>query len=90
MQTAFKNKIPAILGKHNIHPEMTDLFGRKGRKFLEALNLRPRYRQILDEYLSLLDTLKKKILAVNSQIRAQVLKDKEANLLTDKRPYRIQ
>ena len=82
MQTALKNKIHAILAKHNIHPPMSDLFGRQGRKFLESLTLRPRYRQILDEYLTLLDILKEKILAVNNQIRAQVLQDKEASLLT--------
>ena len=42
MRSAIKNRVHAILAKHGIIHQHSDLFGKGGREFLAALELRDR------------------------------------------------
>jgi len=78
MQTALKNRIHAILHRHGILHEQSDLFGRKGRRFLSLLvaphdaTLPDSARAMLKGYLQLLDHVRRQIAAVTRQFRKQV------------------
>ena len=49
MRSAVKNRVHAILAKHGIPREHSDLFGKGGREFLAALGLRDAPRRRLDQ-----------------------------------------
>jgi transposase len=57
LRTAVKNRVQAILHRHGILHDFSDLFGRAGRRFLDDLILPAGSRQALQGYLQLLDTL---------------------------------
>ena len=77
-QTAFKNRIHAILHRHGILCEQSDLFGRDGRRFLNLLvvpedaTLPDSARAMLKGYLELLDQVRRQIAAVTRQFRQQI------------------
>ena len=54
IQTSVKNRIHAILAKHNIQHGFSDLFGTSGTAFLKSLKLPDIFRLELDGYLDLL------------------------------------
>lgn len=68
IQTAIKNRIHAILSKHNIQHNFTDLFGRAGREFLKVLVLPPIFRFELNGYLDILD----KVITVLNQAKKEI------------------
>ncbi len=78
MQTAMKNRIHAILHRHGILQEQSDLFGRDGRRFLNLLvvpkdsMLPDSGRATLEGYLQLLDHLRRQIAAATHVFRKQV------------------
>ena len=86
MQTALKNRIHAIMHRHGILCEQSDLFGRDGRRFLDLLvagnkggmDVRAREclpdsgRATLKGYLQLLDHLRRQIAAATRAFRKQV------------------
>lgn len=53
MRSAVKNRVHAILAKHGIANEHSDLFGKGGREFLDQLQLRDAPRRRLDSLMSL-------------------------------------
>ena len=57
LRTAVKNRAQAILHRHGILHDFSDLFGKAGRRFLDDLALPEGSRQALNGYLRLLDTL---------------------------------
>jgi transposase len=57
LRTAVKNRAQAILHRHGILHDFSDLFGKAGRRFLENLALPEGSRQALQGYLQVLDTL---------------------------------
>jgi transposase len=75
-QTQTKNRIHAILHRHGILTELSDLFGVAGRRLLSLLsqdkNLRASTRQTLKGELILLDTLRRLIARVTRQFRATI------------------
>jgi transposase len=75
-QTQTKNRIHAILHRHGILTELSDLFGVSGRRFLSLLsqdkNLRASARQTLKGELILLDTLRRLIARATRQFRATI------------------
>ena len=77
-QTAFKNRIHAILHPRGILCEQSDLFGRDGRQFLNLLvvpedaTLPDSARAMLKGYLELLDQVRRQIAAVTRQFRQQI------------------
>jgi len=78
MQTALKNRIHAIMHRHGILHEQSDLFGRNGRRVLNLLvaskdaTLPDSGRATLKGYLQLLDHLRRQIAAATRAFRKQV------------------
>jgi transposase len=77
-QTGLKNRIHAIMHRHGILREQSDLFGRDGRKFLDLLiapedaTLPDSARAMLKGYLELLDDVRLRIAALTKQFRQQI------------------
>ena len=78
LQTGLKNRIHAILHRHGIVREESDLFGTSGRRFLQTLvgpgeaTLPDSGRAMLKGYLQLLDQLRRQIASVTREIRGQI------------------
>lgn len=79
LQTGLKNRIHAILHRHGILHDFSDLFGGQGRRMLTRLAndrqgeyLRDSARATLKGYLQLLDHLRRQIAAVTRTIYRQL------------------
>ena len=79
LQTGLKNRVHAILHRHGILHDFSDLFGAQGRRMLTRLanntskpRLRESGRATLKGYLQLLDHLRRQIAAVTRSIRGQL------------------
>ncbi len=81
MRTALKNRIHAILAKHGITREQSDLFGKAGREFLATVQLRDAPRRRLDSLLSLIDDFDREITATTKEIDQQAKADERVALL---------
>jgi transposase len=89
LQTGLKNRVHAILHRHGIVHEESDLFGARGRRFLlhlalekENVSLLPSSaRTILKQYLQLLDHLRRQIASVTREIRRFVSRTPAAERL---------
>jgi transposase len=83
-RTRHKNRIHTILSRYNLHSPCTDLFGKQGRAFLEKVrnHLSTTHQLMLDNYLSLIDTLNERIKSVNQIIRSWVKNDPRTKILT--------
>ncbi len=57
LRTQVKNKVHAILAKNGVRTPTKTAFGKKARRFLAQIPLRPCYRLALDGYLRLLEAL---------------------------------
>ena len=67
-QTWVKNQVHSLLTKENLIPPGTDLFGVKGRLWLENQKLSENKEIILKQMLLLLNDVKKKVVALDKQI----------------------
>jgi transposase len=80
LQTGLKNRIHAVLHRHGIVQEFSDLFGKAGREFLQHLvepddgTLRESAKGVLGGYLKLLAQLRQQIAQVTRQFRRQLVK----------------
>ena len=87
MQTRLKNQIHAIMHRHGIVQEFSDLFGRDGRRFLNRLvvpkdeTLRASAKATLKGYLQSLDHVRGQIARVTREIRRQLEKSPEGRRL---------
>ena len=68
MRSAVKNRVHAILAKHGIANEHSDLFGKGGREFLAVLELRDAPRRRLDSLMSLICDFDREIEATTQEI----------------------
>ncbi len=81
MQTQIKNRIHAVLHRHGIVQEHADLFGVKGRRFLNLLvapndvTLGDSTRMTLTGHLQMLDFVRGQIAGATREIRRQIKKD---------------
>ncbi len=81
MQTQIKNRIHAVLHRHGILHEHSDLFGTEGRRFLSLLvapndiTLRDIARATLKGHLQMLDHVRRQIARATQAIRKQIKKD---------------
>ncbi len=91
MQTGVKNRIHALLHRHGIVNEHSDLFGVAGRRMLallvndddaDAQRLRQTSRQVLKEQLIMLDALRRLIARATRQFRMTVQQSEPARRLT--------
>ena len=82
MRSAVKNRVHAILAKHGIANEHSDLFGKGGREFLEQLQLRDAPRRRLDSLMSLICDFDREIEATTREIEEQAKADDRVDVLT--------
>lgn len=69
--TMLKNRIQALLHQHDLtKPEATDLFGARGRKWMEGLRLPFPDGEILSEDLALLDVVRERIASSEGLIKS--------------------
>lgn len=81
IQTALKNWIHALLAKLNVTVPFDDAFGKGGRAFLDALDLREPYAGHLRAALRILDALASEIEREATAIRATLKADDRATIL---------
>jgi transposase len=82
MRSAIKNRVHAILAKHGIANEHSDLFGKGGRVFLEQLQLRDAPRRRLDSLMSLICDFDREIQATTREIEEQAKAHDRVDVLT--------
>lgn len=83
IQTRLKNRIHSVLAKLGITHKFTDLFGKKGREFLDGLceSLSFPYRDELQSMLELLDAVKIQIARLTQTIDSLCKDNREASLV---------
>jgi transposase len=90
IRSALKNRVHAILAKHGITRQHSDLFGKGGRRFLDELQLREAPRRRLDSLLALIDDFDREIQATTAEIDQRAKADDRVDVLTQIRgvgPY---
>jgi transposase len=90
MRSALKNRVHAILAKHGITRQHSDLFGKGGRLFLAELQLREAPRRRLDSLMALIDDFDREIQATTAEIDQRAKADDRVDVLTQIRgvgPY---
>ena len=81
MRTAVKNRVHALLARHGIRPEHTDLFGKSGREFLAGLELPAGSRRRLDSLMALIADFDREITAATREIDARAKIDERVDVL---------
>lgn len=81
LRTQVKNKIHAILFKHALKHNFSNLFGKGGRNWLASLKLGEPFQSNLDKYLKLIDELTYLIVNAEAGIESSVKNHPQANLL---------
>jgi transposase len=82
IRSALKNRVHAILAKHGISRQHSDLFGKGGREFLQALRLREAPRRRLDSLLALIDDFDREIASTTTEIEQRAKADDRVDVLT--------
>jgi transposase len=82
MRSAVKNRVHAILAKHGIAREHSDLFGKGGRQFLAALELRDAPRRRLDSLIALIEDFDREIEQTTREIDQCAQADDRVDVLT--------
>jgi len=80
-RTRYKNQIHAVLHLHGERPQVTDLFGRAGRAWLETRPLRPAARQAIHTSLRMVDQLDQEVHTLDQQLRLLAKEDPAARCL---------
>lgn len=84
IRTGIKVRIHAILGKRGVMPpEFSDLFGKAGREWLDALALPAEYRDNLDGYLRTVDFLADEIGQVEAWLGERMKPSRDVRRLLD-------
>lgn len=81
LRTQVKNKIHAILFKHALRHNFSNLFGKGGRAWLRSLKLNEPFKSNLDKYLLLVDQFTELVAQAEQIIQSTVLNNPQANLL---------
>jgi transposase len=81
MRSAIKNRVHAILAKHGVTHQHSDLFGKAGRQFLTTVELRQAPRQRLDSLLALLEDFDREIDSCAQEIDRHAKTDERVKLL---------
>lgn len=82
MRSAVKNRVHAILAKHGIIHQHSDLFGKGGRQFLGALELRDAPRRRLDSLMALIEDFDREIADTTREIEQLAREDDRVDVLT--------
>jgi hypothetical protein len=81
MRTEVKNRIHALLDKHDLTHSYSDLFGKEGVEWLRSLNLPSIDQQILQSNLQVLETLNEHVRNADIQIAKDAVNENQAKLL---------
>ncbi len=81
-RTQIKNRIHGILTKNAIFHNFSDLFGKKGIKWLKSLELREPFLKEIQTLLNLLEEINQKIKEINKTLQRIAKTDKEIEILT--------
>lgn len=81
MRTKIKNRIHSIVAKQGLHSSRTDLFGKKGRAWLEDQKLSPVFQEQIVSLFSLINLLNEEIKKKDQAIIGRTKVDEEAKLL---------
>jgi len=81
MRSAVKNRVHAILAKHGIIHQHSDLFGKGGREFLAALELRDAPRRRLDSLMALICDFDREIADTTREIEQRAREDDRVDVL---------
>jgi len=76
-----KNRVHALLARHNIHPKESDIFGKAGMVMLRNLELDPHSRRILDDLLDHIEYSNSEIKRLESYLREILAPDPRVKLL---------
>jgi transposase len=82
IRSALKNRVHAILAKHGITRQHSDLFGKGGREFLDALQLREASRRRLDSLIALIDDFDRELEVTTREIEQRAKADDRVEVLT--------
>ena len=82
LRTGIKNRIQAILHRLGILHPFSDLFGKAGRRFLQQVKLPEASRDVLLEYLQLLDDLTRRLEEVEQWMAHNLEVNETVRLLT--------
>jgi transposase len=81
MRVDIKNRIHALLDKHELTHNYTDLFGKQGLEWLRSLQLPTPDQQILQSSLQVVETLNEQIRSMDIQIAKDATSEEKAKLL---------
>jgi transposase len=81
MRVEVKNRIHALLDKHELTYEYTDLFGKQGLEWLRNLQLPTPDHEILQSSLQVVETLNEQIRSMDIQIAKDATTEDKAKLL---------
>lgn len=81
LRTQVKNKVHAILFKHSLKHNFSNLFGKSGRSWLLTLDLKEPFKGNLDRYLLLIDQLSALVAKAEEIITSTVIDCPQAKLL---------
>jgi transposase len=81
MRTEIRNRIHAILAKHELQYDYSDLFGKKGSEWLRSLRLEGVDEVVLKTNLTLLRTLDEQVEAVTVQIAKTACNQEDIRIL---------
>lgn len=81
MRTMLKNKVHAIVDKYGYRCEYSDMFGKAGVQWLRAQEMNAIDCLLVENYLSLLDSVKVQIGRVDDAIKEKACEDEDVCLL---------
>ncbi len=81
MRVEIKNRIHALLDKHELTYTYTDLFGKQGLEWLHSLQLPTPDQEILQSSLQVVETLNEQIQSLDIQIAKDATSEEKAKLL---------
>jgi len=82
VRTMVKNRIHALLDRHHVPaPAVSDLFGKRGRQYLHAVELPKPERQMLSQDTALVESLNAEIAATEKWLREALRGDRRVEIL---------
>jgi transposase len=81
IQTQVKNRVHSVLHKHGLQHSTSDLFGKRGMKWLAEQTLRPVYRIETDAFVRVLSNVQEELKSIDTAIMARAKHDADTVIL---------
>ena len=81
MRTMVKNKVHAVTDKYSYHCEYSDMFGKAGLEWLKSQKVSELDRLLLENHLSLVESINLQIVKMDEAIRKRASQDEDVRLL---------